>query len=407
MTQFDLFAGVTEKTDTAPSPRETPQPDAVPELNLNRMPATKKAAAASAMYAVIGTDDVEVKRVAHELSIRLGAGGDFGADIIDGHADNADGAAQRIYQTIEALNTFGFFGGSKLVWLKNANFLGDDRTSNSQATSTALEKLTDLLAKGLPDGTTFLLSAGAVDKRRSFYKTLGKVAEVQLFEKLDNTKAGWEDEAALMVRDLADKRGLRFEEEALDVFTVYTGGDRRTIVTEIEKLDLYLGKEQRAASVDDVRLLTPVSRAGVIFELGNALAARQLQRALELLKQLLFQGESEVGILLVAIIPTVRNLLLVKDLMARHKLTKPAQPFFFGKQLDRLPADAITHLPRSKEGKLNVYQLGLAAAHAHRYELPELREALKACLDANVSLVSAPTDPEVILSQLLVRVIAK
>jgi DNA polymerase III subunit delta len=157
----------------------------------------------------------------------------------------------------------------------------------------------------------------------------------------------------------------------------------------------------------DVRLLTPVSRAGVVFELGNALAARELQRALELLKQLIFQGEKEVGILLVAIIPTVRNLLLVKDLMTRHKLSKPAQPFFFGKTLERLPPEAIAHLPRTKEGKLNAYQLGLAAAHAHRYDVAELREALKDCLDANVALVSAPTDPQVILSQLLVRIIAK
>ncbi len=368
------------------------------------MPATKKTAA---IQAVIGTDDVEVKRVAKEISIQLGAGGDFGADIIDGHADNADGAAQRIYQTIEALNTFGFFGGEKLVWLKNANFLGDDRTSSAAATIAALEKLTALLAGGLPDGTTFLLSAGAVDKRRSFYKTLGKVAEVQVFDKLDNTRAGWEDEAAPLVRSLGDRRGLHFDEEALETFTVYTGGDRRTIESELEKLDLYLGAARRDVRIDDVRLLTPVSRAGVVFELGNALAARQLQRALELLRQLLFQGESEVGILLVAIIPTVRNLLLVKDLMTRHKLSRPAQPFFFGKTLEKLPPDATSHLPRTKEGKFNAYQLGLTAAHAHRYEIPELREALKACLDANVSLVSAPTDPEVILSQLLVRVIAK
>src|SRR4051812_44350919 len=147
------------------------------------MPAKK-----SAIHAVIGTVDVEVKRVAKELSAQLGSGGEFSTDIIDGHADNADQAAQRIYQTVKALNTFGFFGGEKLVWLKNANFLGDDRASSAQATVAALEKLTDVLGGGLPDGTNFLLSAGAVDKRRSFYKTLGKVADLQIFEKLDNSK---------------------------------------------------------------------------------------------------------------------------------------------------------------------------------------------------------------------------
>src|SRR3954463_14841285 len=101
------------------------------------MPAKK-----SAIHAVIGTDDVEVKRVAKELSAQLGSGGEFGTDIIDGQAENSDQAAQRIYQTVEALNTFGFFGGEKLVWLKNANFLGDDRASSAQATVAALEKLT-------------------------------------------------------------------------------------------------------------------------------------------------------------------------------------------------------------------------------------------------------------------------
>jgi DNA polymerase III subunit delta len=357
--------------------------------------------------AVIGTDDVEVKRMARELCAQLTPpGSDFGADIIDGQADNSEQAAQRIYKTVEALETFGFFGGEKLVWLKNANFLADDRTGGSQATLEALEKLTNLLAGGLPDGTRFLLSAGAVDKRRSFYKTLNKVADVHVFERLDNTKSGWEDQAAILVSDAAQKHELRFDEEALQLFTMFTGGDRRTIENELDKIDLYLAPGQRTVTTEYVRLLTPLSRVGIVFELGNAIAARQLQRALELLKQLLFQGENEVGILLATVIPTVRNLLLVKDLMARHKLTKPAQPFFFGKQLERLPAAAIAHLPRTKEGKLNAYPLGIAASHAHRYTLPELQSGLKTCLDANVSLVSSSTEPEVIMSQLIVRIIA-
>ncbi len=359
------------------------------------------------MHAVLGTDDVEVKRVARELAAQLAGEGEFGTETIDGQVEDSGQAAQRVYQTIEALNTFGFFGGDKLVWLKNANFLADDRTGSAQATVEAIERLTDLLQKGLPSGTRFLLSAGAVDKRRTFFKTLGKVAEVQLHDKLDNTKQGWEELAAPLVSERARARGLRLGEEALDLFTMFTGGDRRNIENELEKLDLYLGPERREVTADDVRLNTPSSRAGIIFEIGNAIAARELQRALELLKQLLFQGESEVGILLATIIPTVRNLLLAKDLMVRHKLTRPAQPFFFGKSLDRLSPEAVAHLPRTKEGKVNVFQLGIAAQNAHRYELPELQAGLKSCLEANVALVSAPTDGEILLSQLLVRIIAK
>jgi DNA polymerase-3 subunit delta len=92
--------------------------------------------------------------------------------------------------------------------------------------------------------------------------------------------------------------------------------------------------------------------------------------------------------------------------MARHKLSRPAQPFYFGKSLERLPASAIAHLPRKKDGTLNAYPLGLAASHAHRFSTAELRAALEACLAANVELVTSSLEPKVILTRLIVRVAA-
>jgi DNA polymerase-3 subunit delta len=100
----------------------------------------------------------------------------------------------------------------------------------------------------------------------------------------------------------------------------------------------------------NVRTLVPLSRAGIIFELGNARAERNLRRALSLLDQLLFQGESAIGICSSrSSLPCV-IFLVVKDLMVRHKLQPPQQPFFFGKSLERLPASATSHLPRKKDG---------------------------------------------------------
>ena len=374
------------------------------------MAATKaKTKSRAQICAVVGSDESEVKRAARELAAQMTPpdGGDFGCDIIDGAAEHSDQAATRIHQAVEALLTFPFFGGEKLVWLKNASFLGDDQIGKSQAVAGALEKLVETLSSGLPESTRFLLSAIGVDKRRTFYKTLGKLGQVEIFDKVDASKSGWEEEAAALVRQRAGDRGLSLSAEALEIFTLFTGGERRPIENELEKLDLYLGPERRDVSADDVRLLVPMSRAGIVFDLGNALAERNLNRALGLLDQLLFQGETAIGILIVAIIPTIRNLLLVKDLMTRHRLQRPAQPFFFGKTLERIPADATAHLPRKKDGTVNTYSLGIAAIHAHRYELPELRAALQACLAANVQLVTTQLDPEVVLSQLIVRVVAK
>src|SRR5213082_3832292 len=149
------------------------------------MPKTKAKTAAAKVYAVVGSDDVEVKRTAAEIAEKLKPpdAGEFGLETIDGAADNADQAAARIRSTIDALRTFPFFGGEKLIWLKNANFLGDDQKARSPAVQAALEELTATMTAGLGPEITFLLSATEVDKRRSFYKALARRAELQVFEK--------------------------------------------------------------------------------------------------------------------------------------------------------------------------------------------------------------------------------
>ena len=295
--------------------------------------------AAAPICAVVGSDESEVKRHARELASAMapGGAGDLGTETIDGVAENADQAVQRVHQTIEALLTLPFFGGDKLVWLKNANFMADTVTGKAAGVLEALETLLETLQRGLPGGVRFLLSAPDIDKRRSFYKALGKLARVQVFDKLDAGRSGWEEEAAGIVRDRAEALGLRLRGEALELFVQLTGGDSRQIDNELEKLDLYLGPGRREIAVQDVRLMVAASRAGVVFELGNALAARNLSSSLALIEQLLFQGETPIAILLVAIIPTVRNLLMAKDLMQRYRLSRPAQPFHFTGALSRLP----------------------------------------------------------------------
>src|SRR5262249_24689911 len=207
-----------------------------------------------------------------------------------------------------------FFGTTKVVWLKNANFLGDDPKARSAAVQSALEELSVLVDRGFGPGVTLLISATEVDKRRAFYRTLVKLADLQVFDRLDSGRAGWEEEASEIVQRHAKKRKLEFNDDALELFVLLTGGDPRQIENELEKIDTFLGKD-RMVHIELVRELVPLSRAGVIFELSNALAGRDLELALKLVRRLLEQVESAIGILLAAIVPTMRNLLLAKDLM--------------------------------------------------------------------------------------------
>jgi DNA polymerase-3 subunit delta len=412
------------------------------------MPKTKTKAATANIYAVVGSDEAEVKRVASELATNLtppGAG-DFGLEVIDGAADNAEQAAARIRSAIEALQTLPFFGSTKVVWLKNANFLGDDPKARSAAVQSALEELSELLDGDFDSGVTFLISATDVDKRRGFYKMLVKRAELQVFDRLDSGRAGWEEEATEIVRLRAKKQKLEFDDDALDLFVLLTGGDTRQIENELEKIDIYCSagvkpveragvspaepKPARSpprvrpmadrtsagatarmvvprVTVDLVRELVPLSRAGIIFELSNALALRDLELALTLVRRLLDQGEKAIGILLVAIVPTIRNLLLAKDLMDRHRLPRPHSPFQFVSAINRLPERATEHLPRKKDGSINAYALGIAAQHAHHFETNQLINAMRACLNANVQLVTTQLDHDLILTEVVVKLLQR
>jgi DNA polymerase III subunit delta len=370
------------------------------------MPKAKTKAASANIYAVLGSDEAEVKRVAAELASNLtpAGAGDFGLEVIDGAADNVDQAEARVRSAIEALQTLPFFGSTKVVWLKNVNFLGDDQKARSAAVQSALEELSQLVDSGFGPGITLLISATDLDKRRSFYRTLVRRAEVQVFDRLDSTRGGWEEEALEMVQQRAKKRKLQFDDDALDLFVLLTGGDTRQIDNELEKIDTFLAKD-RGVNIELVRDLVPLSRAGVIFELGNALAARDLQLSLKLVRRLLDQGESAIGILLVAIVPTVRNLLLAKDLMERHRLPRPHSPFQFISAINRLPTEATDHLPRKKDGSINAYALGIAAQQAGRFETTQLIQAIQACLAANVQLVTTQLDHELILTEVVVKLL--
>jgi DNA polymerase III subunit delta len=373
----------------------------------------KTKAATANIYAVVGSDEAEVKRVATELATNLtpAGAGDFGLEVIDGAADNAEQAAARIRSAIEALQTLPFFGSTKVVWLKNANFLGDDPKARSAAVQSALEELSELLDGGFDSGVTFLISATEVDKRRAFYKMLVKRAELQVFDRLDSGRAGWEDEATEIVRLRAKKRKLQFDDDALDLFVLLTGGDTRQIENELEKIDIYCSAGSTAkmvvprVTVDLVREVVPLSRSGIIFELSDALAMRDLELALTLVRRLLDQGESTIGILLAAVVPMIRNLLLAKDLMERHGLPRPHSPFQFISAINRLPAKATEHLPRKKDGSINAYALGIAAQHAHHFETNQLIKAMRACLTANVQLVTTQLDHELILTEVVVKLL--
>ncbi|MEX1045674.1 MAG: hypothetical protein WEC73_06060, partial [Chthoniobacterales bacterium] len=159
---------------------------------------SKKSAQITALHLVAGNDEMAVKSRAKELAAELSPaeGGEFAVETIDAHADNAEHAASIIREAILSLSMAGFLASEKLVWLKNANFLSDTQLGGSKSVLEALEELQKVLEGELPDGTRFLFSAISPDKRRTFYKTLTKLAATDVRDKPSGGPRFDEDEAA-------------------------------------------------------------------------------------------------------------------------------------------------------------------------------------------------------------------
>jgi len=357
-------------------------------------------------HAIIGSDDGIVREKALELYQKLTGGVDdgFTHETIDGIADNSDSAFEICSSTIQSLLTIPMFGGEKVVWLRNANFFADSVTGRSQRTEAGVESLRATLERGLPDGVKFLLTAQGVDKRRAFWKFIEKTAEVQVFDRIDTSRDDWQDQVAHLVTRRARELGITFEPDALALFVLLAGEQSQQIGNELEKLDLYLGPERREVTEDDVRLLVPLSRAAVVFEIGKAIQTGNPARAIQLIDQQLEADESAIGIMRASIIGVVRNLFMARLILDKFKPAGGNYQAFAG-ALNRLPEADRAWLPQKKDGSgVNVFPIFLAVPNATNFDLSGLMHVMEATLKADQSLVTTGLDHRLVLHRLIAEI---
>ncbi len=359
------------------------------------------------VYFVSGSDDAAVKKAASELAAKIAPGADaFGLEVIDGGVETVDASISRVSEAMQALVTLPFLGGTKLVWLKSASFLADTVCGRSESVLESLEALCDLIEKGLPEGVTFLMSAPGADKRRSAFKRLSKLAKTTICDKPTLGFGAGEGEIVDWTARELNKHGLKFTVEAVEALAARIGLDSGRLQNEMLKIETAFGSAHEISG-EDIRGLVPATRESGVFDLGNAISARDLPLALETLDQLFHQGEKAVGILLASIVPTLRTLLAAKHLMVRHNLRAPARPQDFASSLSKIPSAETEFLPRKKDGTLNSYGLGVAAKNSVHYTLGELQAGIHACAEANMRLVTSGGAEDVILTRLIVGLVGR
>ncbi len=368
------------------------------------------AAKSNPLALICGDDELAVKQRAKQLFTEWSADlGGMDHEMIDASVGNSGDALAVVGRLREALQTLPFFGGGKVVWLRDCNFLGEERTASSQAVTAALAELAEELKSFAWQNVRLLISAGKVDKRKVFYKTLEKTGAVENFSAWSQDDKDWADRAEMAATEALEKRQKQIAPAALGELVNRAGASARQLENEVEKLCLYVGGRNRI-ELADVTAICSRNKTAKAFALGDALGDRDLPRLLQRLDEELWEtkfdkDKSEIG-LLYGLIGKVRALLLLKE-MLREGWVRPEMDYTrFKAQLASVPADKLPADKKFNPLALNPYVLYKALPQVKKYTSAELVRAMDVLLRCNQRLVSSGLDETLVLQQALVQIVA-
>jgi DNA polymerase III subunit delta len=376
------------------------------------MPAAKRS---NPLVLVCGEDEFNVKRRARQLFIDWSTElGGMDHETLDASVANSGEALKVLGRLREALQTLPFFGTAKVIWLKDCNFLGERLTDRpgspvvSQGVTQTLAELADDLKTFAWDNVRLLLSAGKVDKRKSFYKSLDKLGTIENLSGWSADDRDWTDQAEAWARQALRARQKEISDEALAELISRVGPNARLLDNEVEKLSLFAG-DRRAIEFDDVTAICTRNKTARAFALGDALGDRDLPRLLRCLDEELWETRldpqrSEIG-LLYGLISKVRSMLLLSEMLREGWLKPDADYTRFKSQLERVPAEQLPKDRRFNPLAFNPYVLYKALPQVKRYSQAELVRAMDLLLQCNRRLVSSSLDESLVLQQTLVQIV--
>ena len=367
------------------------------------------AKAGSPVALVCGEDEFAVKQRAKQLYLEWSeALGGMDHETIEATVANSGDALKAIARLREALQTLPFFGTGKVVWLRDCNFLGDERAAQTRDVTETLAELAQELKDFSWDKVRLLVSAGKVDKRKVFYKALDKLGKVETFEALSVDSKDWAAPCEFRARSAIKERGKSIAENALAELVARVGPNFRQLDSEIEKLTLYVGerKEIVAADVATVCVRNKLARS---FALADALGDRQLTQLLRRLDEELWdmqfdRDKSEIG-LLYGLISKVRAMLLLKEMIREGWVKADADYGAFQGQLKRIPAENFPAEKKFNPLAMHPFMLHRALGQAKNYSSAELVRAMDLLLRCNQRLVSSGLDDSLVLQQTLLQIV--
>lgn len=251
---------------------------------------------------------------------------------------------------IDLAETMPFFAERRLIVVENSGFFKN-----------SMPKLADYI-KVMPDTACFLFVENEVDKRGKMYKAVKDAGYI--------SEMGRQDEKTLLywIAGQIKREEKQIKESAARFLIERAGTDMELLENELEKLFSYtLGKKEITA--EDIAAVCTAQITNKIFDMVEAVAAKQQKKALDYYYDLLALKEPPMRILYL-LSRQFRLLLEVKELMkqgydkAQVAKTAKLHPFAAGKymkqcrdfsraQLKEIMEAAAEYEELVKTGRLN------------------------------------------------------
>jgi DNA polymerase-3 subunit delta len=354
---------------------------------------------------ICGQDDFLVGRVGKQRYEALAAEApdEFGRETINGFAANVSEVESAVNRFRDAVQTVSMFGGKRVVWFKDVNFLADTVTGRADSTLKLVEDLQELLSALNPDETSVLVTASPVDRRRSFPKWCEKNSDFTLV-------GGDGDNAAEALADVARSEaqslGASFGPGALELMLAKVGANTRLIVEETRKLAAY--SDDAAITEEAVAELTPNVAEGDFFEAAEAFFSGDLKWTLAALHRHFFSGGDARPI--ISALQNRNRILLQVRALADAGDVRVGPRGLDGLQR-AAPAYSSRFVGATEKSSYNLFSqnawyVGKLAGSAKLPALRRLIDNQQEFIAAFEEIIRRPSDQEEVLREMAVRCLA-
>lgn len=356
-----------------------------------------------------GEDDFSIERKASEILQSWDAKNEDECEfeLIDGRVQNASEARNCLSQFLSAMQTLPFFASKKVIFLKKATFLGDDRTSSTKDVSEFLLQILSELEAVPPESVKILWTAGKVDKRKAFYKKIGKLATSEVLDGWSARSRNWQNEARSFIRSEFNIQGKRISSEAIDFLVEFGGGNPRQLAMEIEKIALFAGPDHTEIDIPLIRQVAVRTKEAEAFMLAEAVGQKNLKSALALLDKEMASMASDksksVIAILYSLISKTRCLIFAEALKNKGYVNSGMSYQSFKGVVESLPDSELSQDPKWNPKSMPLYGLYLACQQTWAYQIDQLVRMLESFLQANLQLVSSSVDPLYLLQTTLIK----